>query len=121
RDTLAVLDRAPTPAEGRALTPGRVRTALRAGGRTRNIDTRAMAIVEGLRVESLEAPAVTVGAFAATARSQVAILRTLNEQIAALETELATHFEQHPDADIYLSLPGLGVILGARVLAEFGD
>lgn len=121
RDTLAVLDRAPTPAEGRALTPGRVRTALRAGGRTRNIDTRAAAIVEGLRAETLEAPDVVVTAFAATTRSQVAILRALNEQIAALETELATHFEQHPDADIYLSLPGFGVILSARVLAEFGD
>ena len=27
----------------------------------------------------------------------------------------------HPDADIYLSQPGIGVILGARVLGEFGD
>jgi Transposase IS116/IS110/IS902 family len=26
-----------------------------------------------------------------------------------------------PDAEIYLSQPGLGTILGARVLAEFGD
>ena len=26
-----------------------------------------------------------------------------------------------PDAEIYLSQPGLGVVLGARVLAEFGD
>ena len=121
RDTLAVLDRAPTPTEGRALTPGRVRTALRAGGRTRNIDVRAQAIVEGLRAESLEAPEVVAAAFAATTRSQVAIIRALNEQITALETELAAHFEQHPDADIYLSLPGLGVILSARVLAEFGD
>lgn len=121
RDTLAVLDRAPTPAEGRALTPGRARTALRSGGRTRNIDTRAAAIVEGLRAESLQAPDIVVGAFAATTRSQVAILRALNEQITALEAELATHFEQHPDADIYLSLPGFGVVLSARVLAEFGD
>ncbi len=121
RDTLAVLDRAPTPTEGQALTPGRVRTALRAGGRTRNIETRAQAIVEGLRVETLQASDVVVSAFAATTRSQIAILRALNEQIAALETELAAHFEQHPDADIYLSLPGFGVILSARVLAEFGD
>ena len=45
-DTLAVLDRAPTPAQGQALTPGRVRTALRAGGRQRNIDTRAQTIVK---------------------------------------------------------------------------
>ena len=29
--------------------------------------------------------------------------------------------QKHPDADIYRSLPGLGVILGARVLGEFGD
>ena len=30
-------------------------------------------------------------------------------------------FGQHPDAEILLSQPGLGVVLGARVLAEFGD
>jgi hypothetical protein len=30
-------------------------------------------------------------------------------------------FGQHPDVEIYPSQPGLGVILGARVLAEFGD
>ena len=28
---------------------------------------------------------------------------------------------QHPDVEIYLSQPGLGLILRARVLAEFGD
>jgi transposase len=31
------------------------------------------------------------------------------------------HCGQHPDAEIYTSQPGLGQILGARVLAEFGD
>ena len=30
-------------------------------------------------------------------------------------------FEQHPDAEIVRSLPGLGLILGARVLGEFSD
>lgn len=121
RDTLAVLGRAPTPAEAARLTPGQVRTVLRTGGRTRNIETRAQAIVEGLRVEALTAPAQVVAAFAATTRAQVAIITALNTQIAALDSELAAHFEQHPDADIYLSQPGIGVILGARVLAEFGD
>ena len=29
--------------------------------------------------------------------------------------------ERHPDAEIISSLPGLGVVLGARVLGEFGD
>ena len=51
----------------------------------------------------------------------VAIITEFNRQITELETTLADHFEQHPDADIYLSLPGLGVILGARALGEFGD
>ena len=51
----------------------------------------------------------------------MAIIAELNRQIAELETALADHFETHPDADIYLSLPGLGVVLGARVLGEFGD
>jgi AcrR family transcriptional regulator len=60
-------------------------------------------------------------AFAATTRATVAIIAELNRQIAELETTLAEHFETHPDADIYLSLPGLGVVLGARVLGEFGD
>ena len=34
---------------------------------------------------------------------------------------MAEHFGRHPDAEIYLSQPGLGVVLGARVLGEFGD
>jgi len=42
-------------------------------------------------------------------------------QIGHLETELVERFEQHPDAKIIRSLPGLGMILGARVLGEFGD
>lgn len=121
RDTLAVLTKAPTPTGAARLTPGQVRSALRAAGRTRNIDTRAQAIVEGLRVEALAAPEPVIAAFAATTRAQVAIIGALNTQIAALEVELAANFEKHPDADIYLSLPGFGVILSARVLAEFGD
>jgi transposase len=121
RDALAVLGRAPTPEQAARLTPGQVRTLLRTGGRQRNIDSTADKIVTGLRVDGLSAPPAVVSAFAATTRAQVALLLMLNEQIAELATELATHFEQHPDADIYLSLPGIGVVLGARALGEFGD
>lgn len=121
RDTLAVLAKAPAPKAAARLTPGQIRGALKAGGRVRNIDTRAQAILEGLRVDALAAPEPVVDAFAATTRAQVAVITALNTQIAALEAELAAHFEQHPDADIYLSLPGFGVVLSARVLAEFGD
>jgi transposase len=34
---------------------------------------------------------------------------------------VAAHFGRHPDAEIYASQPGLGTILAARVLGEFGD
>ena len=48
-------------------------------------------------------------------------LWALNTQIAQLGEVVAAHFGRHPDAEIYASLPGLGVILTARVLGEFGD
>jgi transposase len=121
RDTLAVLAVAPTPAAAKKLTVAKIRSVLRAGGRQRNLDRRANEITEGLRVDALQAPDAVVMAFAATTRSHVAIITAINLQIAVLERELTDHFEQHPDADIYLSQPGIGVILGARALSEFGD
>ena len=121
RDALAVLGRAPTPVEAARLSLSKIRSALKAAGRQRNLDTRALQIQEILRSEQLAAPAAVTTAFAATTRATVGIIAELNRQIGELEAELTTHFEAHPDADIYLSLPGLGVILGARVLGEFGD
>jgi transposase len=121
RDALAILGRAPTPADARRLRLAKIRSALKAAGRQRNVDTRALQIQHMLRTEQLAAPAAVTAAFGATTRATVGIIAELNHQISDLEAELATHFETHPDADIYLSLPGLGVILGARVLGEFGD
>jgi len=69
---------------------------------------------------SLASP-VVAAAYAATVRAQVAILSVLNEQITALGDQIEANFSQHPDAKVYRSQPGLGAVLGARVLAEFGD
>lgn len=120
-DTLAVLGRAPTPEAGRSLTPSQIKAALKRGGRQRNLDHRAEVIRLALRTDQLQGPDVVTAAFAATTRAAVGIISELNTQIGGLETELSNHFEQHPDADIVGSLPGLGVILSARVLGEFGD
>ena len=38
-----------------------------------------------------------------------------------LQEQVEACFGRHPDAEIYRSQPGLGEILGARVLGEFGD
>ena len=121
RDALAVLGRAPTPEAGAALSRNQLCSALRRGGRRRNVERRAEEIQEALRAEQLVAVPVLVQAFAATTRAAVALIEELNRQIADLEAALEDRFEQHPDADIYLSLPGLGDVLGARVLGEFGD
>jgi transposase len=120
-DALAVLDRAPTPAQGTHLPLSAIQAALKRGGRQRNIAARAREIRAALRSEQLATPAPVAAAFGATARAAVGIITELNRQIGELETTLTQNFETHPDADIYLSLPGLGVILGARVLGEFGD
>jgi transposase len=121
RDALAVLGRAPTPEQAARLSLAAIQSALKRGGRQRNIAARARDIQAALRTEQLAAPTAIAAAFAATTRATIAIIAELNRQIAELETALAAHFEIHPDADIYLSLPGLAVILGARVLGEFGD
>jgi hypothetical protein len=76
RDAVAVLQLAPTPALGRALSHAELVAALRRAGRCRQ---------------------------------------------AALEAALTAAFCAHPDAGIVRSQPGLGLVLAARVLAEFGD
>ncbi len=121
RDALTILGRAPTPDQGARLSLSKIGSALKTAGRQRNIDARAREIQTVLRTEHLAASEAVAAAFGATTSAAVNIIAELNDQIADLETALADHFETHPDADIYRSLPGLGVILGARVLGEFGD
>ena len=120
-DALGVLGRAPSPEQGARLSLTAIQSALKRGGRQRNIAARAREIRVALGTEQLAAAATVTAAFGATTRAAVGIIAELNRQIADLETSLAEHFETHPDADMYRSLPGLGVVLGARVLGEFGD
>src|SRR5918999_185233 len=60
-------------------------------------------------------------AYAASASALVAVLTVMASQIEVLAGQVEQGFGQHPDVEIYRSQPGLGTILGARVLAEFGD
>jgi transposase len=120
-DAVAVLAKAPHPDQARQLSTAQIRSVLKRGGRQRNLETRAADIQAALRTPQLVASPAVTAAFAATTKALIAVIDGLNRAIAELETDLASSFEQHPDADIYLSLPGLGVTLGARVLAEFGD
>jgi len=120
-DAVGVLAIAPGPREAARLTLPQLRAALRRGGRQRNVGERADELRAAFRTEQLAVPVTVSRAFAATTKAAVAQIGEINRQIAALEAELTSHFEQHPDAAIYRSMPGLGVVLGARVLGEFGD
>lgn len=120
-EALAVLEVAPTPAEGRSLSTTKIAAALKRAGRRRRITERAEEIKQALATSQLEAPAVLARAYGDVVRSTVRIVAEMTAQIDALAAELEARFEEHPDAEILRSLPGLGVVLGARVLAEFGD
>ena len=120
-DALAVLAIAPTPQAARALSRAKIAAALARAGRQRNLDRRAAEIQAVLRADHHEAAAPVADAFGAACAARVAVLVPLNEQIAALERPLAERFDRHPDAEILRSLAGLGPVLGARVLGEFGD
>ena len=120
-DALAVLTVAPTPSVGRTLSRSKIAAALRRGGRQRRVDERAAEIHTALRSEQLAAPPMVADAMGATVAALVGVITDLVAQTENLERELADRFEQHPDAKIIRSLPGLGIILGARALGELGD
>jgi transposase len=119
-DALELLGRAPDPERAAALTRAQVSAALKRARRHRIAD-KTDAILAALRGEQLGQPPALTAAYAATVRALIAVIITLNEQVKALQEQVEADFGEHPDAEIYLSQPGLGPIPGARVLAEFGD
>src|SRR5215472_12664304 len=119
-DALELLARAPDPASAARLTTAQVAAALKRA-RRHDITAKTAAIRAALRSPQLAQPAPVADAGAAVVRALAAVITTLSQQITALERQVQAHFRAHPDAEIILSQPGLGPILGARVLAEFGD
>jgi transposase len=117
-DAVAVLQIASTPERARSLSVAKIGSALRRGGRQRNVERRAAEIQQALRTEQPAAAPVVADAFGAATQARVAVIASLLGQIAELEARLQKHFERHPDAEIPRSLPGLGLVLGARVLGE---
>lgn len=121
-EACSVLAMAPTPTWARQkLTLARLRRSLAASGRKRNLDRRAHEILRALQAAELSAPPLIEQAYGDVVGSLVVVIDGLTHQIAKLGADLAERFERHPDAEIITSLPGLSSVLGARVLAEFGD
>ncbi|WP_204034024.1 IS110 family transposase [Sinosporangium siamense] len=119
-DALTLLAKAPTPRAAARLTLAQISAALKKA-RRRNVQDKASAIQAELRAEHLGQPEIVTAAYASSVQALIAVLTVLNEQIKTLQGQVEAHFGAHPAAEIILSQPGLGQVLGARVLAEFGD
>jgi transposase len=117
----AVLATAPSPARAAKLSLPQFQAALRRAGRVRGIEAEARRLKEVFRGGYARQPQAVEDAMG---RHLAALLVQLDAACRAAD-ELAEaveeSFREHPDADILLSFPGLGVQLGARVLAEIGD
>jgi len=120
-DARTILAAAPTPAQAAKLTPARLRRLLVKAGRRRDLDRDVERLRQVFTDTYLHQPPTVENAMGIQLG---ALLRQFDAACAATE-ELAeaaiAHFEQHPDAAIITSFPGLGKLTGARVLAEIGD
>ena len=119
-DTLELLGRAPDPDQAARLSRSKIAAALRRA-RRRDVEDKAAVIQAVLRAPQLRQPPAVQQAYATIVATQVRLITGLAAGIAELEVVVAEGFGRHPAAEVYRSQPGLGQILGARVLGEFGD
>ncbi|MFD8996547.1 IS110 family RNA-guided transposase [Streptomyces abikoensis] len=116
-----VLKAAPTPTKAARLTRTQVAAALRRAGRQRGIEGETERLREVFRAEWAHQPLLVEEALG---KQMLALLVQLEAACIAaddLAEAVEEAFPQHPDAEIVLSFPGLGIQLGARILAEIGD
>jgi transposase len=117
----AILAAAPTPAAAAKLTSSQLQALLKRAGRKRGISAEATRLRAASRALQMRQPQL---AEEAMGRQALALLRQLDAACTSaddLEHAAIESFNQHPDAEIITSFPGLGPLTGARVLAETGD
>lgn len=120
-DVRALLRTAPTPAKAATLTRAQLRTLLTQAGRRKHIGRDADALHELFAHAQLRQPALVENAMALQLTALLVQFEAACAAADQLQQAAEAHFEQHPDAQIMVSFPGLGLLTGARVLAEIGD
>jgi len=119
-DTLELLARAPGPRPAARLSKAQIAAALKRARRCHAVD-KAAAIQAALRAPQLSQPGELTAPYAAAVVALTKVIAAFSEQIAVMEQQVSESFRRHSSAGIYLSQPGLGALLAARVLGEFGD
>jgi transposase len=116
-----LLAAAPTPRAAAKLTITQLRALLKRAGRQRGLDTEAARIQTALRSRQLHQPPLVEQAYGQQAAALLHQLDAAAQSAEDLADATMASFAEHPDADVVTSLPGLGPLTGARVLAEIGD
>lgn len=109
------------PESAAQLRRSSIRAAVVRGGRQRNIEREVDRILTGLRSPQLRQPELVE---VAMAKQTIGLLRSLNAAVEverSLEAAMTELFLDHHQAKVILSFPGLGPVLGSRLLAEIGD
>ncbi|MGW7169668.1 IS110 family transposase [Streptomyces sp. NPDC054884] len=116
-----ILTTAPTPTKAARLTRAQLQETLKRAGRKRGIEEEAERLRDVLRADYAHQPQLVEDALG---KQMLALLVQLEAACTAaddLAKAVEETFPQHPDSEVILSFPGLGIQLGARVLAEIGD
>lgn len=117
---LAFLARYPTPRAARALGEKRMAAFLTKHGYSGRRSAAEL-------LERLQAAPEGVGDGPETEARRDAVLgylrvvRALNASIKSLDRSVAAHLGEHPDGEIFTSLPRSGRINAAQMLAQWGD
>jgi transposase len=121
KSALTVLAAAATPTAAGQLSSDQIHDLLLSTGRIAVRTGEVERLHEAFAAEQLHQPPPVEQAMGQAVQSIVTTVQATKTAIGDLETALAARFDSHPDAEILRSLPGLGVVLGGRVLGEFGD
>ncbi|MFI0242967.1 IS110 family transposase [Streptomyces sp. NPDC016845] len=116
-----LLKAAPTPTRAAKLTRIQLQAALKRAGRQRGIAAEADRLRDVFRADWAHQPPLVEDALG---KQMFALLIQLEAACTAadqLAKAVEEAFPQHPDAELMLSFPGLGIQLAARILAEIGD
>lgn len=119
--TLRFLQRYSAPEAAAKLSPAQLERFLKAQSANRNAGAKAQAAVAALRAPALRAAPEVARAKARLVEALCTQLLALRPTLAEYERELGRLLKAHPEGEILLSLPGLGVTLASRVLAGTGD
>ncbi|MFJ9026419.1 IS110 family transposase [Streptomyces sp. NPDC102259] len=117
RAALILLSGYQTPAALRRVGPSRLATWLK-NRRARGGQTMADTAVAAAQAQHTAVTGETTAA--AVVHTLAKSVLALDEEIAGIDAQIAARFREHHDAEVILSMPGMGPTLGAEFIACTG-